>query len=222
MSFCYRHGVTSQNVSKTLRVVISLWTTLSTKNSYHFSQRPRPQHSAVGFHQQTFDHRSIVVLPINLLDEFKFHMSIKWMLPWWLADPTNCRSLLLFPPPFFFAPFPSSCSPAIFHMEEQRMGLCAVGPHAPCQRWFLSLFPQPHSSCETASASYETIFIVTLRGLTLLMGTKSPHHANQEIIINTEIQIHFRQKTLGLKYMILVKGRARIKMRHVFIVGIHI
>lgn len=34
---------------------------------------------------------AIVKVPINLLDEFKFHMSLKWMLPWWLADPTNCR-----------------------------------------------------------------------------------------------------------------------------------
>ena len=59
---------------------------------------------------------------------------------------------------FFFAFFPSSsCSPAIFHMEEQGMGLCAAGPHALCQRWLLSLFPQPHSSYETLRSPLSTL-----------------------------------------------------------------
>lgn len=37
------------------------------------------------------------------------------------------------------------------------MGLCAVGPHALCQRWLLSLFPQPHSSYETLRSPLSTL-----------------------------------------------------------------
>lgn len=87
-------------------------------------------------------------------------MSIKWVLPWWLADPTNCLSLAASSSflHLYFASFPSSsCSPAIFHMEEQGMGLCAVGPLAPCQRWLLRLFPQPRFSSETPRSPFSTL-----------------------------------------------------------------
>lgn len=41
-------------------------------------------------------------------------MSIKWVLPAWLADPANC------PPPL--------STTAIFHMDEQQRVLCPAGP----------------------------------------------------------------------------------------------
>lgn len=64
----------------------------------------------------------------------------------------NCLSLS--PSSTFSLPpsLRSFCSPAIFHMEEQGMGLCVVKPHAPCPRWLLRLTPppQPHSPSLTA------------------------------------------------------------------------
>lgn len=55
--------------------------------------------------------KAIVKVPINLLDEFTFHMSLKWMLPWWLADPTNCHcSPVPLPIPYGLPP-PPPCPP---------------------------------------------------------------------------------------------------------------
>lgn len=67
--FCYSHGVKG---SKTLWVVISLWTTFSTKNTATSNKdlglSPQLSLSLLGLHQQTWDDWSIVMLPINLLD----------------------------------------------------------------------------------------------------------------------------------------------------------
>lgn len=69
------------------------------------------------------------MVPIDLLDEFRFHMSIKWVLPWWLEDPTNCCSLLLFPLLFSFSSFPSSsCSCHFPHGGAGNGALCRWAP----------------------------------------------------------------------------------------------
>lgn len=37
------------------------------------------------------------------------------------------------------------------------MGLCAVGPYAPCQRWLHGLFFQPRSSSETPTSPFSNL-----------------------------------------------------------------
>lgn len=95
---------------------------------------PRPR--------QTSDDRAIVEPPINLLDEFKFHMSIKWMLPWWLADPTNCRCLPLLLPPlpisFGLPPLLLWLSCHFPHGGAENGALCR---RAPCP--MSKMVPQP-------------------------------------------------------------------------------
>lgn len=62
-------------------------------------------------------------------------MSIKWMLPWWLADPTNCRSLLLFPPLFFLFFLPPSPPPlallSFSTWRSREWGFVLSGPMSP-------------------------------------------------------------------------------------------
>lgn len=68
--------------------------------------------------------------PINLLDEFKFHMSLKWMLPWWLADPTNCcgpPSSPILPTPYGLPPPPLALLP-FSTWRSREWGFVSSGP----------------------------------------------------------------------------------------------
>lgn len=94
---------------------------------------------------------AIVKVPINLLDGFKWNMSLKWMLPWWLADPTNCRcSPVPLPIPYGLPPPPLPPPPlALLPFStwwSREWGFVSLGPMSHVEdAWSEAVHPHPHS-----------------------------------------------------------------------------
>lgn len=60
-------------------------------------------------------------------------MSIKWVLPGWLADPTNCL-----PPP----------TPSFSTWTNRKEGFVQAGPHQTCWRWAFTSSSTPGGEAE--------------------------------------------------------------------------